>query len=240
MIINGDSVWFVPPTSRYGLSKVSSRHLTNNDFTFLCQIKVDWSKMIENSNTQEAAVMIKNGKHLGISVAKTGDNFRIVKGAVWVETETPEEKGIHQIIIPLNDVMNSPDISHEYINLVFSYDIINKKLQLIVNDRKKIIDVPNELIDYTSSWLWIACANPLESSSIEHRHHFFGEYKLIGIYQKYLSDNEIKDAFDKIITPEHKAIAYYDFKETTPYKILDITQNGNNLNKYDKEWMDSH
>jgi hypothetical protein len=240
MIINGDSVWFVPPTSRYGLSKVSSRHLTNSDFTFLCQIKVDWSKLKENSNTQEAAVMIKNGKHLGISVAKTGDNFRIVKGAVWVETETPEEKGICQIVIPLNDVINTPDISEEYINLVFSYDIINQKLQLIVNDRKKIIDVPNKLIDYNSSWLWIGCANPLENSSIEHRHHFFGEYKLIGVYQKYLTDYEIKDAFAKIIIPEHKPIAYYDFNETTPYKILDITNNGNNLNKYDKEWMDSN
>ena len=79
MILNGDSAWFVPPTSRYGLSKVSSRELTNSSFTFLCQVKVDWSKMTENTNTQEAAIMIKNGKHLGISVAKTGNNFRIVK-----------------------------------------------------------------------------------------------------------------------------------------------------------------
>jgi hypothetical protein len=194
--------------------------------------------MKENSNTQESGVMIKNGKHLGISVAKTGNNFRIVKGAVWVETDTSEESGICEIIIPLNDVINTPDISDEYLNLVFSYDIINQKLQLIVNNRKKIIDVPNKLIDYTSSWLWIGCANPLESLPMEYRNYFFGEYKLIGIYQKCLTDYEIKDAFDKIIIPEHKPVAYYDFKEVTPYKILDITNNGNNLQKYDKEWMD--
>ena len=239
MILNGDSAWFVPPTSRYGLSKVSSRELTNSNFTFLCQVKVDWSKMIEGSHTQEAAIMIKNGKHLGITVMKTGENFRVAKGAVWVESNILEEKGIREIIIPLNDAINTPDISDEYLNLVFSYDIINKKLQLIVNNRKKIIDVPNELIDYTPSWLWIGCANPLESETNYHQHYFFGEYKLVGIYQKYLTDDEIIDAFAKIINPEHKPVAYYNFKETTPYKVLDITLNGNNLNKYDKKWMDA-
>ena len=239
MILNGDSAWFVPPTSRYGLSKVSSRELTNSSFTFLCQVKVDWSKMTENTNTQEAAIMIKNGKHLGISVAKTGNNFRIVKGTVWVETDTPEEKGICEIVIPLNDVANTDDISGEYINLVFSYDIINQKLQLVVNDRKKIIDVPNKLLDYIPAWLWIGCANPLDGETNHHKHYFFGEYKLVGIYQKYLTDDEIIDAFAKIINPEHKPVAYYDFKETTPYKVLDITLNGNNLNKYDKKWMDA-
>jgi len=240
MIINGDSVWFVPPTSIYGLSKVSSRHLTNNDFTFLCQIKVDWGKMIENSDTQEAAIMIKNGKHLGMTVMKTGDNFRVLKGAVWLQNDNNDEKSICEIIIPLNDTRNSYNISDGYINCVFSYDIINNKLRLIANDFEKIIDVPSELIDYTASWLWIGCANPLESATNQHRHHFFGEYTKIGIYQKYLSNDEIKEAFDNIINPEHKAVAYYDFKETTPYKILDITNNGNNLNKYDKQWMDSH
>jgi len=240
MIINGDSVWFVPPTSRYGLSRISPKHLTNSDFTFLCQIKVDWSKMIENSDTQEAAIMIKNGKHLGMSLMKTGDNFRVIKGAVWVETNTTEEKGLYEIIIPLNDTNQSYNISDDYINCVFSYDITNKKLRLIANDFNKIIDIPEKLIDYTLSWLWIGCANPLESVTNHHRHHFFGECTKIGIYQKYLTNDEIKDAFTNVINPEHKAIAYYDFKETTPYKILDITNNGNNLHKYDKEWMETN
>jgi hypothetical protein len=62
----------------------------------------------------------------------------------------------------------------------------------------------------------------------------------MGVYQKYLTNIEIAKAFARIIEPEHKPIAYYDFIESTPYKVLDITNNGNNLNKYDKTWMESN
>ena len=63
MILNGNDVWFIPPTSRYALSKVSCKEVTTADFTFLCRVRVDWDKMKENSVTEESAVMIKNGKH---------------------------------------------------------------------------------------------------------------------------------------------------------------------------------
>ena len=260
MILNGNDVWFIPPTSRYALSKVSCKEVTSADFTFLCRVRVDWDKMKENSVTEESAVMIKNGKHLGISVLKTGDDFRVAKATVWTGNikpstipdrqiqqwihgspdETNNEDEIHQILIPLNDIENSADISNGDLDFVFSYSVSEKKLRFIVNGIQKIMDVPNSLIDYNSAWLWIGCANPLDNCPLEHRHFFSGEFKLMGVYQKYLTNIEIAKAFARIIEPEQKPIAYYDFIESTPYKVLDITNNGNNLNKYDKTWMESN
>jgi hypothetical protein len=239
MIFTGDIAWFVPPTSRYGLSRVSSKELTNSDFTFMCKIKVDWNKMTENTMTQEAGIMIKNGKHLGISIAKTGDNFRIIKGEAWTKTDNPEVDEINQIILPVNDFKNSRDISEEELNITFSCDIINKKLRLIVNNIVNIIDLKGDLIDYVASWLWIGCSNPLDSCPREHQHFFTGDIKFIAVAQKYLSTDEITLVYNKMDKPEHKIIGTYDFIESTPYKVLDTSDNGNNLIKYDKTWMDN-
>jgi hypothetical protein len=151
MILNGNDVWFIPPTSRYALSKVSCKEVTTADFTFLCRVRVDWDKMKENSVTEESAVMIKNGKHLGISVLKTGDDFRVAKATVWTGNikpstipdrqiqqwihgspdETNNEDEIHQILIPLNDIENSADISNGDLDFIFSYSVSEKKLRFI-------------------------------------------------------------------------------------------------------------
>jgi hypothetical protein len=240
MIIEGNSAWYVSPSNRYGLSKVTSNNITNSDFTFLCRIKIDWEKMVENTYTQHSSIMIKSGKNLGIGVSKTGNNYRVIKALAWT-TVLPDDintKGVHEIHIPLNNDTTLPDISEGDIDCVFSYSVMTKTLRLNVNGIEKVLHVENPLIDYSASWLWVGCANPLENIPLEHSHYFFGEFKLMGIYQKYLTNEEIQRAFNKQLNSEHSVIAYYDFEESTPYKIMDVSSNGNHLNKYDKRWMD--
>ena len=245
MIFTGNDAWFIPPTSRYGLSRVSSQDLHLTDFTFCARIKIDWDFLIPETNTQEAGIMIKNGKHLGLSIAKTGDNYRILKGMCWTEESKPIEgsskpfvlSNSEQILIPLNAGL---DISEDYIDISLSFNIQDKKFKLTANNFEKTQTYTGDLWDYTASWLWIGVANPLDSCPDEHKHYFKGDIPFCGVFQKYMDMEDIKRIFDGNWEKTDKPISIYNFKNTTPYKSLDITKNGNNLIKYDKRWMDEN
>jgi len=250
MIFNGAEAWFIPPTSRYGLSRVSSKELTNKDFTFLATVKINWDAMDVNDITHEAGILIKNGKHLGISACKTGDNYRVLKAQIWTYLEKKIEKSEKSFLVPkpeeifitLNQFNN--DISEDYLNIAFAFDSKNKKFTLsaksVFSDViEKEHSFENELIDYTNSWLWVGCSNPLDSCPEDHRQYFNGEINYVGIFQKFLLIDEITDIFKNNWSKENEPICVYDFERNTPYKVLDITLNGNNLIKYDKAWMDS-
>ena len=240
MIFTGNTTWFVQPTSRYALNTVSPKHITKSNFTFMCKIKVDWEKMIEYTSTQEGGVMIKNGKHLGISVAKTGNDFRIIKGELWTKSNNSDGAEINQIIIPVNDVANTPDISEDDLNITFSCDIIGKKITLTVNNITKTTNLKGEIIDYSASWLWVGCCNALDSFPEETKYFFYGELSYAAIFAKALTARDIREvqhtpsSISKRLTPT----CAFDFKRQTPYKVLDIAGTGNHLIKFDKEWMD--
>lgn len=245
MIFNGTDAWFVPPTSRYGLSKVSSKDLHLNDFTFCARIKVDWDFLVPESKTQEAGIMVKNGKHLGLSVAKSGDNYRMLKGMCWTE-ESKKIEGSdkpfivtkpEEIFIPLNA---QTDISEDYIDMAISFNLTEKKFKVVANDFEKTQTYDNDLVDYTASWLWIGVCNPLDSCPEDHRQYFKGDIAFSAVFQKYMEYDDIKRIFDGGWSKNDKPIAVYDFKDVTSYKALDITKNGNNLIKYDKTWMDEN
>lgn len=236
MIFSGRDAWFVPPTSKYGLSKVDSKNLHLNDFTFLARIKVDWDFLQYGTDTDEAGIMVKNGKHLGITIAKTEDGHRILKAMCWTKSSIPDaEAECEQIFIPLDAYEK---MCEDYMNIAFSINLTTKKFKIIVNDIEEIQEFNNELIDYTSSWAWIGCSNPLDTCPVGHRQYFKGEIHLCGVFQKYMELSDVKRIFNGGWAPSDKPITLCDFNRTTPYKALDITKNGNNLIKYDKTWMD--
>lgn len=236
MIFNGSDAWFIPPTSRYGLSRVNSKDLHLADFTFLARIKVDWDYMVPESITQEGGIMIKNGKHLGLSVVKTGDNYRVLKGICWTEDSNQNIKP-EQILIPLNSEEN---ISDDYIDVAFSVNILKKEFKVTANNFEKTGEFTQELTDYSSSWLWIGVANPLDSCPEEHRLYFKGDISFCAVFQKYMDLKDIKKAFVGQWDKSDRPVAVYNFTKFTPYKVLDITKNGNNLINYDKKWMDEN
>ena len=59
---------------------------------------------------------------------------------------------------------------------------------------KKHIKVSSP-IDYSGSWLWVG-ANALNSCDEEHKHYYRGEISFVGVYGRYLSDDEIRKVYE--------------------------------------------
>ena len=63
--LNGRDCYFVIPESKYGLSDVVPKYVTENDFTFAVRCKNRWDKMREGTYSQEGGLVIKNGTDIG-------------------------------------------------------------------------------------------------------------------------------------------------------------------------------
>jgi len=123
----------------------------------------------------------------------------------------------------------------EYIN-----NLAKKLFKVSANDFEISQEFIYDLADYSSSWLWVGVANPLDSCPEEHRHYFKGDISFCGVFQTYMDSKDIKRVFDGKWEKSDRPVAVYNFEKLTPYKVLDITKNGNNLINYDKRWMDEN
>ena len=77
----------------------------------------------------------------------------------------------------------------------------------------------------------------------EHRGFLHGEINHLSIFELYHKNEEVEKTFE-INSPDSVdfdkiPVAIYCFKEETktPYKIMDITHNGNSMILFDKKWM---
>lgn len=236
-IFNGTDGWFCPPQNKYGLSTHEVKDITLNDFSFLARVKVDWNALDNNKPYRESGIIIKNGKHTGISAIKPDDRQCFIKGTVWTKLDSGEEVAT-DILLRVNWGPN--DLTKE-LDLGFSYNKENKKLSLYCSGQWEEKSFEGEIIDYSNSWLWVGVCNPLESCPPEFRHYFYGSMSYVGIYQYCLSKEQIINTFDNTKNVDHNLnpVCVLDFERQTPYKILDISKNGNNVIKFDKSWMDS-
>ena len=89
--------------------------------------------------------------------------------------------------------------------------------------------------------MWIGAANAFENCSDDLKYFFYGEINYVGVYQLYFSNDEI---LKTLLSPHtvdfnSKPICVFDFQNQTPFKVFDISQNGNHITKFDKSWMSS-
>jgi hypothetical protein len=89
--------------------------------------------------------------------------------------------------------------------------------------------------------LWVGAANPLDSCPEDFRQFFNGEMYYAAIFSKFLDRSEIEEIYNEPddVSKRLKPTCIFNFKRQTPYKILDISEVGNNLIRFDKAWMDS-
>jgi hypothetical protein len=236
VLFNGSDGWFCPPRNKYGLSTKEIKDVTLDNFSFLARVKVDWSALDNNQPHREGGIIIKNGQHTGISAIKPDDEQCFIKGTVW--TELNGERIATDILLRVNWGPN--DLTKE-LDIGFTYDKQNKKLSLYCSGQWDTNTFEGEIIDYSNSWLWVGVCNPLESCPPEFRHYFYGNMSYVGIYQSCLTKDEIKNTFSdlKNVNYDLSPVCVFNFEKQTPYKVLDITKNGNNIIKFDKTWMDS-
>ena len=62
----GENCYFVVPESKYGLSEIVPKYVTENSFTFCVKCKPDWDSMVEGEASAEGGLVMKNGQHMGI------------------------------------------------------------------------------------------------------------------------------------------------------------------------------
>lgn len=237
---NGDNAWFVSPDSKYGISRVPVKTITEGDFSFLAKIKVNWDMMNPNDNTREGGVIMKNGLHMGLSVIKPDNEHVYIKGTIWSVDASLGESGITNTDILLKLNWEDGDLEKDY-EVGFSMKQKEKKFSIYCNGTWETKSYEGTLLDYSNAWLWIGTSNPLESCPIDFRQFFNGTIYNIGIFNKSLDKEEIVEIYEDFsnISKRLKPVATFDCQRQTPYKVLDISGNGNNLVKFDISWMDN-
>jgi hypothetical protein len=237
---DGQGAWFVTPDNKYGLSRFPMKNITEGDFSFLTTIRVDWDKMNPDDNTREGGVIIKNGLHLGLSVVKPNNTHVYIKGTIWTVDASLGPNGMkpYDILVKVNDDVN--DLYREY-KIGFSFKKKEKQFSIYCDGTWLTERFEGSLIDYSNAWLWLGAANPLESCPVGFRQYFMGEMFYAAIFSKFLDRSEIEEVYGdpSNVSKRLKPTCVLDFKKQTPYKVLDISETGNNLIRFDKEWMGS-
>lgn len=237
---HGDKAWFVSPDSKYGLSKMPAKNITDGDFSFLAKIKVNWDMMNPNNSTREGGVIIKNGLHMGLSVIKPDHEHIYVKGTIWTIDAALGADGMknYDILLKVNWEPGDHDKIYE---VGFSFKKNQKEFSVYCNGTWLTESYEGTLIDYSNAWLWLGACNPLESCPAEFRQFFNGDIYQAGIFNKALDKEEIIEIYKDFqnVSKRLKPVGLYDFERVTPYKALDISGNGNHLVLFDVTWMDS-
>jgi hypothetical protein len=236
----GNNAWFATPDNKYGLSKFPMKNITEGDFSFLTSIRVNWNKMNPADNTREGGIIIKNGLHLGLSVIKPDYEHVYIKGTIWTVDASLGSNGMknYDILVKVN--YEPGDLDKEY-KVGFSFKRKEKEFSVYCNGTWLTEKFEGSLIDYSNAWLWVGAANPLDSCPEDFRQFFNGEMYYAAIFSKFLDRSEIEEIYNEPddVSKRLKPTCIFNFKRQTPYKILDISEVGNNLIRFDKAWMDS-
>jgi hypothetical protein len=236
--LTGDNAYFIPPKNRYGLSKKETFDLTEKDFTITVKVKVDWDSMIIGTATHEGGIVAKNGRHCGLSAIKTGENQCYIKAQFW--TWSSREVGVE-----FHDTWIDVKQKKDWMTVAMVHDKSKKIVTCYVDGQESKISYSGEIIDYRDSWIWVGCNNSLDSCSPEHRGFLYGSIAHISIFESALSKSDIEKTYGVEETDEInfdlKPCGVYTFNPvwTTPYKVMDITNNGNSMILFDKKWMAS-
>jgi len=238
-LFKGNDCYFVPPNNKYGLNSGDVINLTLADFSFVTRIKLnpdEMQKIWDETQQVEYAIINKNGMHCGISITKAfNDEFKgyHAKGTIWVK----DKINGHTPIAILSTSIYGTNEDDNVIDIGFSYNRDKKYITLFYNNNFEKKYFTGDIVNYVNSYTWIGTSNPLDDCPPPFRNFFYGEILFGGIYESCLEREEFQIIFNDIeyINKEHKPICVFDFKKQTPYKVLDISFNGNSIIKYDKE-----
>jgi len=238
-LFKGNDCYFVPPNNKYGLNSGDIVNLTLNDFSFVTRILInpnEMQKIWDDTQQVEYAVINKNGQHCGISLTKAFNDGYLgyhAKGTIWVH----DGSGGYKSIEILSKTVFATSEDDNVIDIGFSYNRDKKYITLFYNNTFEKNYFTGNIVDYTNSYTWIGTSNPLDDCPPPFRNFFYGEMLFGGIYETCLEKTEFESIFNNIDYVDNtlKPVCVFDFKKQTPYKVLDISYNGNSIIKYDRE-----
>jgi hypothetical protein len=235
--LKGNNAYFIPPKNRYGLSTNETHDLTEHDFSILVNVKIAWDDMTAESPTKEGGIVAKNGKHCGLSAFKFNDDRIYIKAQWWVGSDTTEDE--------YQDIWFEVENNSEFMNIAMLHDSKTKTVTLMVDGKTTSATYTGKFIDYSDSWIWIGAHNSLDSCAVEHRGFLFGTIQHVSVYDSTISTEGVKTIYtmnsNDVLksTPTLQTAASFIFNEEnmTPYKVLDVSGNGNHMILFDKKWM---
>jgi hypothetical protein len=215
-----------------------SKDFFTRDCTVLARFTPDFETMqqrYDEHNRYVGCVVGKNGHHMGVMVeahtTAEGYNYRSVSFEYWVNVD--EGMDIRQIQFTI------PEENYDQ-PIEFILKRRDNKFIAEYNGEVKEGDCTN-LADYSFSMVWIGAANRIVE---DHNHIFLGDIDILHLQETYLDDEYCKlffRDFDKFLpiakNPNNIPIYTGDFKDTTPYRIKDLSGNGNHPIIFRKEWM---
>lgn len=236
--LKGNNAYFIPPKNRYGLSTNETFDLTEHDFTILVRVKVDWDSMVAGEPSQEGGIVAKNGRHCGINSFKYADGRTYIKVQYWTSTDSEE--------FLYGDIWFDVKENKDWMDVAMIHDAEEKTITIDVDGKTQHKTYEGEIIDYRDSWIWIGANNSLDSCAVEHRGFLYGDISYISIFDESLTSSQTSDLFSMknqkifdVETVSKKTAAVYTFndEEMTPYKVYDISNNGNHMVLFDNKWM---
>ena len=215
-----------------------SKDFFTRDCTVLVRFTPDFETMqqrYDENNRYVGCVVGKNGHHMGVMVeahtTAEGYNYRSVSFEYWVNVDEGMDIRQIQFNIP-EENYNDP--------IEFILKRRDNKFIAEYNGEVKEGDC-TDLADYSFSMVWIGAANRIVE---DHNHIFLGDIDILHLQETYLDDEYCKlffRDFDKFLpiakNPVNIPIYTGDFKDTTPYRIKDLSGNGNHPIIFRKEWM---
>ena len=187
----------------------------------------------------ESASIVPDVKVDGINVSfKYADGRTYIKVQYWTSTDTEE--------FVYGDIWFDVESNKDWMNVAMIHDSEEKTITIDVDGKTQHKTYEGEIIDYRDSWIWIGANNSLDSCAVEHRGFLYGDISYISIFDEALTSQQTSNLFSMknqkifdVETVSKKTAAVYTFndEEMTPYKVYDISNNGNHMVLFDNKWM---
>ena len=240
--------------NKHGLIKwLPADCLLADEFTVLARISPDYEKidkLLDIRPVIQQVVLGKNGKHMGLCFVGYVDGDGVKRHKISYEwwqnpnwANDPDPSKDHALDTKIDfmpgEKPETIDIVLEKANGKFSMEALGQVHEQTYNG----------IIDYTTCFTWLGCGNKTFVSEEDNKRHgaiYYGDISLLHIQDGKLLTKDKNLFFDNFenfnvyFKADKKKVIYFssDFEDTTMYKIMDKSANGNHPLLFDREWLD--
>lgn len=255
MKLNQDNSYVFLNGNKHGLIKWESKDsMLAEEFTILAKFTPDYDKMdelLDDKDVVQQVVLGRNGKHMGLCFIGYKASFDGVSKKYYkVSYEWWQNPEWEKTQDPSLDQPKDVFIDNLERGTTFKVHVQKK-------DNKFFIDVNGQtssneydsIIDYSDCLCWIGCGNKTFLDPEDIRLHgciYHGDISMLHIQDGLLLNKDIDlfyediDLFLAYNGSREDNVVYFssDFKDTTAYKVMDKSANGNHPMLFSKEWLD--
>lgn len=235
ILINRKNTYAILPYNKYDIvSYKPSEVMDDKSYTLFARVKFQLQK-----TDQDSAIICRPGKHFGFLF----QNPKFVKISIWLTKGDEDFPVIDMHAIAEGDF-------NQFNDLILTDNKEEKILKYYYNGQLlKEIDYKDYdcVKKYADSPFYLGAGNPFATLE-EHCNYGSFEYEHVGLFDKIVDINEVKEIKKHIIKDEKhdmnvidqkyeyskNLVFYYDFENITRYKVWDVSNNGNFLTKHHK------